>query len=560
MQRQPFSLATDGSNEKEKKYNPIVITIAGSDGLIAPELLALPGKNIFDIMARELKVHNIPWGNCVAFACDNANVMTGRHSGVYSFVAAENSQVHLANCCLHLVHIAAKKGAEVLPAFSDVLVDVFFYFQKSANRQQELENLKDLYDIKAGKVLKHVCTRWLSIGRCLQRLIALWQPLQHFFRDEKEKENKKTGAQSKKAEVQTKKAEAQTKKTEVQSRKSVSSGEHSKAQSKTSEVQGSSSSSYSRTKVANVYDFLKSPTNLLYGHFLVYTLKVFDPVLLQLQAEQPMIHKLRDYLCQLIRDIYARFCLPSSLQGKEVDQVQYKDRGQQKADEDLLIGMEAKKMLLNAKEHHLRDCRVKDFYADVRLYFETVVEYLLKKLPLENSVLKNAIVIDPHRQMEVRISQLEYFLLQFPVLLPKDVPMDEILEQFSRYQAADIKPILDEAKQEEDKQSESSWKKAQDVRVDALWNMIISSFPDLLDLARVMKGIMTIPHSSAPCERVFSKVKKNVTDQRSCLSQETTEALLVLKSQPRGVVAGNFEIKDSELQALKSAYRLSKGT
>nr|KAG5692967.1 hypothetical protein BaRGS_032399 [Batillaria attramentaria] len=351
---------------------------------------------------------------------------------------------------------------------NDVLVDVFFYFQKSANRQHELENLKDLYDIKAGKVLKHVCTRWLSIGRCLQRLIALWQPLQHFFRDEKKKENKKTGAQSKKAEVQTKKAEAQTKKTEVQSRKSVSSGEHSK--------------------------------------------------------------------------------------------VQYKDRSQQKADEDLLIGMEAKKMLLNAKEHHLRDCRVKDFYSDVRLYFETVVEYLLKKLPLENSVLKNAIVIDPHRQMEVRISQLEYFLLQFPVLLPKDVPMDEILEQFSRYQAADIKPILDAAKQEEEKQSESSWKKAQDVRVDALWNMIISSFPDLLDLARVMKGIMTIPHSSAPCERVFSKVKKNVTDQRSCLSQETTEALLVLKSQPRGVVAGNFEIKDSELQALKSAYRLSKKT
>nr|KAG5697804.1 hypothetical protein BaRGS_016066 [Batillaria attramentaria] len=243
--------------------------------------------------------------------------------------------------------------------------------------------------------------------------------------------------------------------------------------------------------------------------------------------------------------------------------------GEIQAGEDLLIGMEAKKMLLNGKEHHLRDCRVKEFYADVRLYFETVVEHLLKKLPLENSVLKNAIVTDPHRQMEVRISQLEYFLLQFTVLLPKDVPMDEILEQFSKYQAADIKLILEKAKLEkekqekkkqEDKQSESSGKKAQDVRVDALWNMITSSFPDLVDLASVMKGIMTIPHSSAPCERLFSKVKKNVTDQRSCLSQETTQALLVLKSQPRGVLAGNFEIKDSELQALKSPYRLSKKT
>lgn len=155
------------------------------------------------------------------------------------------------------------------------------------------------------------------------------------------------------------------------------------------------------------------------------------------------------------------------------------------------------------------------------------------------------------------------------MLLPKGVSVDEILEQFSKYQTADMKPILEKAKlekekkqteKEENKQSGSSGNKAQDMRVDALWNHIASSFPDLEGLASVMKGIMTIPHSSAPCERVFSKVKKIVTDQRSCLSQETTEALLVLKSQPRGVVAGNLEIKDSELPALKSSYRLSRKT
>ncbi|KAK7488557.1 hypothetical protein BaRGS_00020174 [Batillaria attramentaria] len=45
-------------------------------------------------------------------------------------------------------------------------------------------------------------------------------------------------------------------------------------------------------------------------------------------------------------------------------------------------------------------------------------------------------------------------------------------------------------------------------------------------------GVCTIPHSSASCERVFSCVRKNLTDQRSTLHQDTLEALLVLKSRP----------------------------
>lgn len=58
-----------------------------------------------------------------------------------------------------------------------------------------------MYDIDQKKMLKHGCTRWLSIGRCLDRLIENWVPLCALFRkeqklidEEKEKKRKKAGS------------------------------------------------------------------------------------------------------------------------------------------------------------------------------------------------------------------------------------------------------------------------------------------------------------------------------------------------------------------------------
>ena len=91
--------------------------------------------------------------------------MTGAHKAVYSFVKERQPGVHLADCSLHLVHIGAKRGAACLPPVEDVLVDVFYCFQKSVNRQTELTHLQELYDTEQRKVLKHACTPCLSIAR-----------------------------------------------------------------------------------------------------------------------------------------------------------------------------------------------------------------------------------------------------------------------------------------------------------------------------------------------------------------------------------------------------------
>ena len=94
-------------------------------------------------------------------------------------------------------------------------------------------------------------------------------------------------------------------------------------------------------------------------------------------------------------------------------------------------------------------------------------------------------------------------------------------------------------------------------RIDMTW-VKISQIKDGEDeycfrnLAKVMLGILTIPHSNASCERIFSCVRKNKTDQRASLGSDTLDALLVVKSTPGDAHTRNYA--SGKLQNLKSSY------
>ena len=74
------------------------------------------------------------------------------------------------------------------------------------------------------------------------------------------------------------------------------------------------------------------------------------------------------------------------------------------------------------------------------------------------------------------------------------------------------------------------------------------------ELSQLMLSILTIPHSSAHCERVFSTVRKKRTEQRSSLSDKTLEALFVMKSRPGEAGTRHYSEKKKTLKRLKSAY------
>ncbi|KAH7955856.1 hypothetical protein HPB52_004556 [Rhipicephalus sanguineus] len=71
-------------------------------------------------------------------------------------------------------------------------------------------------------------------------------------------------------------------------------------------------------------------------------------------------------------------------------------------------------------------------------------------------------------------------------------------------------------------------------QIDEQWR-VVSSLRELdgslkyARLSKFMLGVLTLPHSNAECERVFSKVKKVHTQFRASMSKKTLEQLLVAR-------------------------------
>jgi hypothetical protein len=95
----------------------------------------------------------------------------------------EIEKLFFKGCPCHLINLAAEKGAACLPVKVDeYLLDIFLCLEKSAKRKDMLKQFQQLTEMR--KILKRVCTRWLSPGRCLARLLQEWEPLTSQFKSE----------------------------------------------------------------------------------------------------------------------------------------------------------------------------------------------------------------------------------------------------------------------------------------------------------------------------------------------------------------------------------------
>lgn len=83
-------------------------------------------------MDAELTSSGISRENCLALGSGNANIMVGTNKGVYGCMKDKHKNIFLVSCTLHIIHNATRKAAKQLPAFEEVLVDIFHYFKKSS--------------------------------------------------------------------------------------------------------------------------------------------------------------------------------------------------------------------------------------------------------------------------------------------------------------------------------------------------------------------------------------------------------------------------------------------
>ena len=504
LQKGPFVVGTDGSQEGGDKYFPVVVRYI-KDEIITTELLANPtckesatGENIFDVVSDAMSNLGVPWQNCLSLVCDNANVMTGINKGVIAYVHKQAPNVHLAGCVCHLLNLAVKRGVKAFQLnkgfdFDDILRQLSWYINKSSNRLHRLQAIQETCGLPQHKIIDHCPTRWLALGASLNRLIELWPAVQSFFKEECATDKDKGDEQD--------------------------------------------------TIKTRIKKFMERPSGKLYALFLAFIIEQFDKINKVFQTDKATIHKVKWEMEIFYRKLLSMFLKSSALSSGHHYDVNFSAKYNIKPDTEVMIGSTARKYL---KSPGVSKKSEQQFFQDVVYFFQTTCGYLKEKVVKSGEPLwRHAVVADP-TQASTSWTSMTFFLERFPSLLPEGTPQDDLEVEFidfRTYQLPDDIKALNTA--------EEQWTQISKIK-DSNGSLRFPKLPT------VMLGILLIPVSNCACERIFSLVRKNKTEFRSSMDKSTVEALMILKSSRGPCYKAQFS--DKLLEKCKRATAAATGS
>ena len=137
-------------------------------------------EGIFTAIDEAFEKNKIPWENCVYLSVDNTNIMIGKNNSIAPRFLEENENVFIAGCPCHIAASNAHNDfCEYISLnVEDMMVDLFYWFDKSAKRKGKLKEYFKFWDQEYQSVLKHLSVRWLSLEKCISRTA-----LNNFFKE-----------------------------------------------------------------------------------------------------------------------------------------------------------------------------------------------------------------------------------------------------------------------------------------------------------------------------------------------------------------------------------------
>ena len=503
----PFSLMVDESNDRaDDKQFAVMVRYFDTTRDCSPvvtKLLGLPLCNIatadalFQELNESLISNELSWENVLSFTSDTCNTMKGRRGGLISLIHRRGSPLILdVGCVNHLGNLAVKAGLkEVLFDVDQLLVDIFYHFTNSTKRKEQFKSLsRELYAIEPKPLLKHCPTRWLSLIRCIKRLLEQWDLVFSYFKSHSDVEKRGSRPQQ-------------------------------------------------------ICRILEKPFTKALLQFLSHTLPALDTFNETFQnTSESTVSFLVQEVHTLIRAWFVNFVKPEiiSAGGPDASQIEFTLRDNQLDDEFLHIGDSTWLTVAEIEEEHEKV----SFYRSVRNFYVKVADKLLKKLPLNHPVFTNMAFLNPALRETVSAEAVKTLATRFPAAGVHDkldelscevgvYSVDPLLPKVSYYKAADemMRPKLGDF-----------W-----LAMEQLKSVITGRlrYPLLTTLA---KALLTIPVSNADPERLFSMVRKIDTDQRADLKPQTVESLLLCKVNTDSM-AHEMELPNKLLKKAKKATK-----
>ncbi|KAK1892520.1 Zinc finger BED domain containing protein 5 [Dissostichus eleginoides] len=275
MRENPFTLVTDGSNDTGlEKMNPLTVRIFDTNKVVHRflDMCTTSGRScgtaevIYTKINDTLQENDIPWRNCVGLSIDNAPVNTGARNSISARMLKENGSICIHGCPCHIIHNTAKHAGQKFMEISgfdpeDLTVDVGYWFKGSTNRKGYLAEFCEFHESEYMEMLLHISVRWLSLERCITRILRQYGPLTSYFKSLNEKQ----------------------------------------------------------PRFRRLVDAFSNPLTEVYLLFYQATLPVFTILNLLLQRERSSIFQLHGEMTKFIKKLCARFMKPSALQGEKLN-------------------------------------------------------------------------------------------------------------------------------------------------------------------------------------------------------------------------------------------------
>ncbi|XP_061738203.1 uncharacterized protein LOC133539903 [Nerophis ophidion] len=263
-------------------------------------------------------------------------------------------------------------------------------------------------------------------------------------------------------------------------------------------------------KVKTLAEHLTSKKTKFFFLFLSQALKPLAEFNVMFQAEGVMVHRLHREMTSLVRRIMGRFLPASLIADVPLKDVKFKDASLQLRDSELFLGAAAQSLLEDNMDE--LSSSVPTMIKAVRDFFVAVTTNMMTSFPLDNIILQNMTVLDPESRHQFAPNSIIELGKSLPQLR---LDLDSLREEVVEYQVLGREDLPQEA------------------RIDRFWAML-GRHGRFQTLVHLMKALLCVPHSNASSERVFSVVRKIVTENRTGMDNSALNSLLSCKLNFKG--------------------------
>ncbi|XP_029172984.1 uncharacterized protein LOC114941950 [Nylanderia fulva] len=507
LQNTKFSVFFYETSDTTNKWMIVLVRYVDSETLdIRLQLIQLinigvqdsSAEKLFQAFKCEMRKLQIPFPNIVAFSCDNASVMTGKHL-LFKKMLEKCPHLLAFSCPCYSAALAAHAACTKMPACcEEFLKKIANYLNNNPRSLIISHELCECFQVTNRKTLKLHDTCLLSDYLCIERFLESWDTIKHSL-------------------------------TEMV-------------------VCEKTDKEYLLLMMNNVE--IKA-----YFLFLKYILNFFNTFSTFFETIETRIHLLQskseNFLLQICRNFLKEKKLKSfsrNILSKGEDIFSVKEN--QKAVNEITLGSECEKYLVELTlKGHIDIVRI--VRENCLIFYVTAAEEIYKKLPIKDEFLSKLQVFQPHVSLFNGNREQSFNDVSF---VAKTIGFDETGFDENALKKEWIELPSDFTIKEKRSFSKLSF--------DNMWKEIlqhgyINNIDKYPNLRKLLNAIRSFPNSNDDPERMLSLLNNLKPKQRKKLSPASINAICVFKSalKARGETAITMIIDEKHL-SLMSANKL----